>query len=77
MHELVDDFIEMNKAGLVLELCEKHYDENVIMLNNGTVFAESMHQAYGKQKEFVNLIIKFDVKLVLKAVSGSVSYMPQ
>ena len=45
MHELADDFIEMNKAGLVLELCEMHYDENVIMLNNGTVFAESMHEA--------------------------------
>jgi hypothetical protein len=73
VHELVDDFIEMNKAGLVLELCEKHYDENVIMLNNGTVFAESMHEAYDKQKSFVGSIIKFDVKLVSKVVDGNIS----
>ena len=39
VHELVDDFIEMNQAGLVLELCEKHYDKEVVMLNNGAVFA--------------------------------------
>ena len=40
----------MNQAGLTLELCEKHYDEHVIMLDNGTVFAESMHEAYDNKK---------------------------
>ena len=73
MHELVDDVIEMNQAGLVLELCEKYYDENVIMLNNGTVFAESMSEAYDKQKGFVDSIIEFDVKLLSKVVNGNVS----
>lgn len=73
MHELVDDFIEMNQAGLVLELCEKHYDENVIMLNNGSIFAESMREAYDKQKGFVGSIVEFDVKLVTKVVIGNVS----
>jgi len=71
--DLVNDFVEMNQAGLVLELCEKHYDENVIMLNNGTVFAESMLEAYDKQKGFVGSIIEFDVKLVSKVVKDNVS----
>lgn len=37
--KLVDDYIVMNQAGLALELCEKYYQENVIMLNNGQIFA--------------------------------------
>ena len=73
MYKLIDDFIKMNQAGLVLELCEKYYDENVIMLNNGAVFAESMREAYNKQKGFVGSIANFDVKLVSKVVNGSVS----
>lgn len=73
MHELVDDFIEMNQAGLVLELCEKYYDENVIMLNNGSIFAESMREAYDKQKGFIGSIVEFDVKLVSKVIIGNVS----
>ena len=63
----------MNQAGLVLELCEKYYDENVIMLNNGAIFAESMREAYNKQKWFVGSIVNFDVKLVSKTINGSVS----
>ena len=39
LQNLINDFIEMNKAGLVLELCEKYYDKNVLMLNNGELFA--------------------------------------
>ena len=73
MHELVDDFIEMNRAGLVLELCEKYYDENIVMLDNGNVFAESMREAYNKQNGFVGSIIEFDVKLLSKIVTGNVS----
>jgi hypothetical protein len=73
VHELVDDFIQMNQAGLVLELCEKHYDENVVMLNNGIVFAESMREAYDKQKGFVGSIVDFDVKLISKSVNGFMS----
>lgn len=73
MHELVDDFIEMNQAGLVLDLCEKHYDKDVVMLNNGAVFAESMREAYDKQKGFVGSIVEFDVKLISRVVDGAVS----
>jgi hypothetical protein len=73
MHKLINDFIEMNQAGLVLELCEKHYAENVIMLNNGIVFAESMHEAYNKQKGFVDSIVAFDVRLISKVVNGFIS----
>jgi len=61
----------MNQAGLVLELCEKYYHENVVMLNNGTVFAESMRESYDKQKGFVESVSEFDVKLVSKDVTGN------
>ena len=71
--ELVDDYIEMNKAGLVLELCEKHYDEDVIMLNNGVLFADSRRESYTKQKGFVDSIVEFDVKLLSKEVDCNVS----
>jgi hypothetical protein len=72
MHELIDDFIKMNQAGLVLELCEKFYDENVVMLNNGTVFAESMRESYNKQKGFVESVVEFDVKLVSQLFTDNV-----
>jgi len=71
VHELIDDFIEMNQAGLVLELCKKHYDKNVLMLNNGAVFAQSMNESYDKQKGFVESISEFDVKLVSREITGN------
>jgi hypothetical protein len=64
MQHLIEDFIEMNINGLVLELCEKYYDKDVLMLNNGVVFAESMRESYNKQKHFVQSVSKFDVKLL-------------
>jgi len=70
---LVDDFIVMNQAGMVLELCEKYYAENVIMLNNGQVFAKSMRESYDKQKGFVESVKAFNVELVSKLVTGNVS----
>jgi len=73
MHNLVDDYIVMNQAGLVLELCEKYYDENVIMLNNGQVFAKSMRESYDKQKGFVESVKNFSVELVSKTIIGNVS----
>ena len=73
MQQEVDDFIEMNTGGMVLELCEKYYDENVLMLNNGTVFAESMKESYEKQKGFVALVKEFDVKLLSSKIEGNVS----
>ena len=55
MNNLIDDYIAMNQAGLVLELCKKYYDESVTMINNGQIFAESMRESYDKQKSFINV----------------------
>jgi len=63
----------MNQAGMVLELCEKYYDENVIMLNNGQIFAESMRESYDKQKGFVKSVKDFNVELVSKTITDNVS----
>jgi hypothetical protein len=71
VHELIDDFVKMNLSGLVLELCRKYYDENVVMLNNGAVFAESMLESYDKQKGFVESVSEFHVKLVSKEITGN------
>ncbi len=73
MDDLVDDFIRMNKAGLVLELCEKYYAADVVMLNNGTIFAESMRESYNKQKGFVESVAEFDVQLVSKVINDNIS----
>jgi hypothetical protein len=70
--ELIDDFIAMNQESRVLELCEKYYDENVTMLNNGAIFAESMKEAYDKQRGFVEAIKAFDVKLVSRKVEREI-----
>jgi hypothetical protein len=71
VRELIDDFVKMNQAGLVLELCEKYYDENVVMLNNGAVFAESMRESYDKHTRFVASVSEFDVKLVSSGITGN------
>jgi hypothetical protein len=68
MNKEIDDFISMNQDGLVLELCEKYYDPKVLMLSNGEVFAESMREAYDKQKGFVGSIKEFDIKLLSRTV---------
>ncbi|PKH87493.1 hypothetical protein CXF79_12640 [Colwellia sp. Bg11-28] len=73
VNKLIDDFIAMNQAGLVLELCEKYYAEDVIMLNNGKVFAKSMRESYDKQKGFVSSIKEFTVELVSKTIDGNVA----
>ena len=51
VEELIDDYVAINEAGLVLELCGKYYEENVVMLNNGTIFAESMRDSYNKKRD--------------------------
>lgn len=72
MQQEVDDFVAMNTGGMVLELCEKYYDDDVLMLNNGSVFAESMRESYGKQKGFVASIKEFDVKLLSSEVTNNI-----
>jgi len=54
-----------------LELCEKYYDEKVVMLNNGAVFAESMRESYDKQKGFIEAVSEFDVRLVSRKTTGN------
>ena len=71
MQHLVDDFIKMNQAGQVLALCEKYYHDNVIMLSNGEVFAQSMREAYDLQKGFVASIESFDIQLVSQQLNGN------
>ena len=71
MQELINDYIAMNQEGLVLALCEKYYDDNVLMLNNGNVFAKSMRESYEKQKGFVASVKEFDVKLISQIVDGN------
>ena len=71
MQELIDDFIAMNQKGLVLELCEKYYDDKVLMLNNGSIFAKSMRESYEKQKGFVESVKEFDVKLISQIVEDN------
>ena len=73
MESQVEDFVTMNTNGMILELCEKYYDDNVLMLNNGTVFAESMKESYDKQKGFVASIREFDVKLVSSKIIGNIA----
>lgn len=73
MQNLVNDYIEMNKAGLVLELCEKYYDANVTMLSNGSLFANSMNEAFEKQKGFVEMVKEFDVTLISKKITDNIS----
>ena len=69
----VDDYVEMNVNGRVLELCEKYYAEDVLMLNNGVVFAQSMRESYDKQKEFVSAVKKFEVKLLSSMIKNNIA----
>jgi hypothetical protein len=73
VQKIIDDFVEMNTDGRILDLCEKYYAANVLMLNNGTVFAESMKESYEKQKGYVGSVKEFDVKLVSSKIEGNVS----
>ncbi|MEH6403770.1 MAG: hypothetical protein V7750_10390 [Sneathiella sp.] len=73
MLKQIDEFIRMNQAGLVLELCERFYAENVIMMNNGSVFASSMKEAYEKQAGFIGKVKEFDVKLISKVIEANMS----
>lgn len=73
MQQEVDDFVAMNTSGMVLELCEKYYDDDVLMLNNGVVFAKSMRESYDKQKGFVASIKEFDVKLLSSEITNNIA----
>ena len=61
--DLIDDFIHLNETGLILEICQKYYADNILMLSNGEPFAESKTEAYSKQKIFLETITSFEVRL--------------
>jgi hypothetical protein len=73
MQSLVDDFITMNQAGQVIELCHKYYDENVLMLNNGVVFAKTRQESIDKQQGYLSAVKEFDVKLVEKNIIENIA----
>ena len=73
MQHEVDDFVDMNTSGKVLELCQKYYADDVLMLNNGAVFAKSMRESYEKQKGFVASVKEFDVTLISSAVTNNIA----
>ena len=73
MQQEIDGFVAMNTSGMVLELCEKYYDDDVLMLNNGAVFAQSMRESYDKQKGFVSSIREFDVKLLSSEITNNIA----
>ncbi|NQY48016.1 MAG: hypothetical protein HRT50_02755 [Colwellia sp.] len=73
MQYLVDDFIRMNQAGQVLALCEKYYHDDVTMLSDGELFAQSMSEAYERQKGFVASIESFDIQLISQQLNGNIS----
>ncbi len=73
LEESVADFISMNELGQVLALCKKYYAKDVVMLNGGKVFAESMQESFDKQKVFVDEIKESSVKLVSKTIDGNIS----
>ncbi len=72
MQNILDDYIAMNQAGQVLELCKKYYHENVLMLSNGAVFAQSMQEAYEKQKKFIGSVKSFNVILSSQQIEGDI-----
>ena len=43
------------------------------MLNNGSVFAESMRESYHKQKDFVESVAKFEVRLLSSSTINNVA----
>ncbi len=73
MDKLIDDFIEMNLGGKILELCEEYYAEDLHMTSNGDLFASSKSEAYDKQKPFVENIREFDVSLKYKEIADNMA----
>ena len=73
MKELVEDLIKMNQEGRVLELCEKYYDNNILMLSDGNIFAQSMIEARDKQQGFVKAVKQFEVTLISQKLDGNIA----
>jgi len=72
MKQMVNDLIKMNEAGQVLQLCEKYYDKNILMLSDGNIFAKSMIEARDKQKGFIDMVKDFEVKLISQNINDNI-----
>ena len=45
MKDSVNQLINLIEEGKVIEMCNIFYDENVLMLNNGIIFAQNKKEA--------------------------------
>lgn len=70
LNSMIDHLVELNETGQVLLLCKTYFAEDILMLSDGNVFAQSMQEAHDKQKGFVEAVKKFEVALIDKKCSG-------
>ncbi|PHR73063.1 MAG: hypothetical protein COA66_04500 [Arcobacter sp.] len=73
MKDSVNQLINLVEDGKVLEICNIFYDENVLMLNNGIIFAQNRNEAYLRYIVLETTIKKFDIELRSKKIVGNVS----
>lgn len=73
MKDRINEFIKLVQNGKVLEICNIFYAENVLMLNNGIIFAQNKNEAYLKYEVLENTIKDFDIELCSKKIVGNVS----
>ncbi|MBL4786354.1 MAG: nuclear transport factor 2 family protein [Cohaesibacteraceae bacterium] len=73
IEKLIENYIAMNVAGQALELIDKHYAEDVLVLNGGEIFASSRQESCDKQKGFIEAVASSDNKLVSSDIDGNVS----
>ena len=73
MKERVNQFINLVEEGKVLEICNTFYAKNVLMLNDGVIFAQNKNEAYLKYQILETIIKDFDIELRSKKIVGNVS----
>ena len=73
MKDSVNQLINLVEEGKVIEICNIFYDENVLMLNNGIIFAQNKKEAYLRYKVLEVTIKDFDIELCSKKIVGNVS----
>ena len=73
MEALVDGFVDLNINGAIKDLCETYYSDDIVMLNEGEVFASSRVEAWEKQKEFVDKIASKNIQLISKTIKDNIS----
>ncbi len=69
--DLIQTFILLNTAGDVRQLMEELYDDRVLVISNGVVFAENRQQAYAKQKPYIDRTKKASISLLSQSAVKS------